>query len=173
MLYTLHRITMLLSHLKLGILRHINITFANGPNFQFKINRTFLHQLHHIHGRALYYQIIMSMKCYNEAYATLEHQCNTESTIALGRAHISAQAADSAKLLMLNKRLVKNTVRWGRDIPAIAGYDSITRCIMLIHPPNPYRNTSLLEHSDSGKNNSIRFTLTNRFFDSIRFDSTI
>jgi len=33
-----------------------------------------------------------------------------------------------------------------------------------------------LEHSDSGKIirfDSIRFTLTNRFFDSIRFDSTI
>jgi len=31
----------------------------------------------------------------------------------------------------------------------------------------------VVEHSDSGKNNSIRFTLANQFFDSIRqFDKT-
>jgi len=43
--------------------------------------------------------------------------------IALSRAHTSAKAADSAKLILTvkNRRRVKNTVRWGCG----AGYDSI------------------------------------------------
>jgi len=43
------------------------------------------------------------------------------------------------------------------------------------HNPNPNQTITKLEHSDSGKKqlHSIRFTLTNRFFDLIRFDNLI